>query len=212
MSQTNLSKLELIQNRALLAMIGVPLSTRVQDLQLEVDAGPLRACYKPATAYFVKNIEDTHQMIICLMAHAIPPTRLKQKIWQHTSDEIFWKVDKDPAHNSCKINSTSCSQIAHTSDFSPPNPEAAPQMPLQHRQPLCFTSRITPWTIFGPNTKINSKIPGVIKSANANINHSKTKPALAKLNPGFTLWIDGSVLESGSSGSLCNSHHSFVNP
>jgi hypothetical protein len=36
--------------------------------------------------------------------------------------------------------------------------------------------------------------------------------ALAKLDPDFTFWTDGSVLESDRGGSSCVSYNSYINP
>ncbi len=51
MSKTNVNKLQTLQNKALLTILGVPRSIRIHDIHLEAIVPPLVARYEAATAY-----------------------------------------------------------------------------------------------------------------------------------------------------------------
>ena len=63
MSKTNLNKLQCLQNKALRKALGVPLSTRVQDLHLEAKIDPLLYDGKQPRPIKQRNIVDTLLMI-----------------------------------------------------------------------------------------------------------------------------------------------------
>ena len=86
--------------------------------------------------------------------HAAPPTQLKQKTWQHVSDEIFQRANMDPAHQS--FLSISTAYLPHSTFTLPNIIKSNPPISLENLQPLVFTSKIAPWTIFRPNIKFFS--------------------------------------------------------
>ena len=108
MSKTNLNKLQRLQNKTLREILGLPLSTRIQDLHLECNIEPLEVCYQVATAYQAEKYER-HQREDPLysLAHAFPPSRLTRKTWQHYSHDIFHRVGIDSSRNSCPASQTS---------------------------------------------------------------------------------------------------------
>jgi len=87
-----------------------------------------------------------------------------------------------------------------------PPPDADALISLQHRQPLHFTSRVAPWTVFGPNIKIVSDIPSV-SGSNPGRKRALTEQAIEQLGSfDLSLWTDGNVLSNGHGGSACISH------
>ena len=80
MSKTNLGKLQIIQNKALRKILGVPLSTRIQDMHLECNIQPLEVRYQVATAYQAEKYRrHPPDDPLYTLAHAVPPSRLKRK-------------------------------------------------------------------------------------------------------------------------------------
>ena len=60
-----------------------------------------------------------------------------------------------------------------------------------------FNSKIVPWLQFDTNIRVISGIKSVKASGTTMDNCRLAEAALAKLDPDFTFWTDGSVLESG---------------
>jgi hypothetical protein len=96
MSRTNLEKLQRLQNKALRVILGVPRSTRIYDLHLEANVTSLIARYEAATAYQAEKYRrhPTDDPLYSL-AHADPPSRLKQRTWQHYSIDILVQAGID---------------------------------------------------------------------------------------------------------------------
>ena len=119
MSATNLQKVQVLQNKALRKILGVPcpLSTRIEDLHHKANITPLAVRYQAATAYQAEKYHrhPTNDPLNSL-ARAAPSRRLKQRTWQHVSDEIFYDITIDP----------SCTSLLSSSPLSTNNTNSAP--------------------------------------------------------------------------------------
>ena len=227
MSKTNLDSLQRLQNKALRIVLGVPRSTRIEDLHLEANITPLEARYRAATAYQAEKYRrHPPNDPLYTLAHATPPTRLKRQTWQHYSDDILYEVGIDPSRNLSSISSntppaadssttidesTSAAEestpmhfiMGEDHHFSPLPDEYEPLISLHHRQPLNFTSRVPPWTTQSPNVKIVSDIPDITK-APPSCKRELAESAIEQLGHfDLTLWTDGSVNSEGHGGSAC---------
>ena len=225
MSKTNLDKLQCLQNKALRVALGVPLSTRVHDLHLEANVTPLIARYEAATAYQAEKYRrHPPDDPLYKLAHANPPTRLKRKTWQHYSEEILQRVGIDPSREPLSVN-VSSSRASHATsnptisstaplhfvndnnrNFHPFNNEDHTPISLHNRQPLRFTSRIPPWTIFSEQIKIVSDIPMPSKASPSQKRQSALQALEALGSFDLKLYTDGSVSDSGG-GSACISYN-----
>jgi hypothetical protein len=72
---------------------------------------------------------------------------VKQKTWQHLSDEILYRVGINPAHNLPLPGTTTCSPFDHTNDFSPTTTttttEAAPPILIDSTPKLYLGCNLT---------------------------------------------------------------------
>ena len=192
MTATNMKTLQWLQNKALHKSAGVPLSTRVHDLHLESNVILLAVRYEATIAYQAEKYRrHPSDDPLHILAHAQPPSRLKRKTRQHYSDDILSIVHIDHSHNTTTPPLESNSNSNSTT------------ISLHSRQPLHATSCIAPWTSFGTNIKIVSKIPNLTGAHNGR-KRELASEAVETLGPfDLTLWTDGRISENEHGGSAC---------
>ncbi len=102
MSLTHRDALQRLQNKCLRVILGVPTSTRVQDLHLESNIQPLANRWEAATAFLAEKYRrHPPDDPLYALAHQTPPTRLRRRTWQHYSSETLSRLGIDPSLNSC---------------------------------------------------------------------------------------------------------------
>ena len=102
MSLTHFDKLQRLQNKCIRVILGVPTSTRIQDLHLESNLQPLSARCDAATAYQAEKYRrHSPDDPLYVLAHQDPPTRLRSRTWQHYSSEILTRAGIDPCNTPC---------------------------------------------------------------------------------------------------------------
>ena len=119
LSASNMHKLEILENRALHKIIGVPMSTRILDPHLESKTPPIKSRWDASIA--VQSEKHRRHLILDPLhdlAHEQTATRLKRKSWQIMPDKIFNRVNIMPFKKT-RTSYANALNIMHTSSLPP---------------------------------------------------------------------------------------------
>jgi hypothetical protein len=190
MAQTNVQKLQRLQNQGLRIALGVPRCTQIDALHTEANLPPLTVRYNIATVWQAEKYRrhNPTDPLYQIAHQTLPPRRLQRNSWQYLSDTLLLQAGFYPARQD---------------DHSPAPPNTTS---LALRTPISFVPAIPPWNLSAyDRITISPTVPSVTRSIPTLDQIAGTNRMLDTLDHSFasSFWTDASLLQTNYASSVC---------